>query len=983
MGKDTKFQHKKHSSPTSNKGIKSPVKSNKHGGMKKTFDKSPKGKYEGKKDNQNFQKRKFDAHRSSSGEGKKDNQNFKKRKFDANRSSGGSADKSPRKPKFNNDGKKEGGGFKKSFPKKEGTSSSSFKKSSSSSSSFHGKKGEKKVGTSTSSKSNPKFKPKPKTTKTDSSSSEKKKSSSSSSSKVSASSRKPYFQLVEKMKQLWNKIRDRSITDTQRTTILNNLLTSISNHIIDISLRHDASRIIQTIIQYGNDSQREIILKELLPKFYEISKAPYGHFTILKLITYCGNKTEFMKKIISGLKNHFVTLGVHVIGARIVETILSLYPSSLTKYCKAEFYGKNFILLTSECPSSLRQLMELLPNKRFSILDHMKDLISKFSLKGLFSFQYVQSLIWEYCEELIILEKECDHFLQSSKSATTAGSTSLAVTTSSTSTSNSVVPAFDYENAHKKLLSYQTELINTIVDNLSPFIDNTNGTKIGNKVVSYIINITTAKDRKKIIKNLKGKMLSSLLSSSSSYLSIIKLMSVTDDTINIQKTLCDEIKSLTIKLQYTPSGEIIPSSTFPSLYHIIQSKNGNKLLLYLFSYPKDYLNTDHYDKEILLELRSKTSKKDDLLRKKEYLLYFYSALDYVVNHYAETFLRNKDACKVIEGMIYCFYSKNLLENLARILCHQEPIIETPEGMMEIEEETEKEADVDAEADGDEAEEEEEGDEVDNDEMDVAEEGDEEGDDEEFVAERLSDYAEDEEGNHDEDDEKNEEDFNEMLAEADEDLKKSSGKKTNHDDNEDDEEAVMVDEAPIFPIEEDPTAHVLIKKILRFEAKLEETSNTSVVSNMSALSQFNSQQLKDHSHHQDDDQEMNSILSKIDRSLWKNGSSESNSSSVEYSIMGSKLLELLSENNYETLRSWMETNRCCYTLVELFRIPSLFHRMPTIFKELSESMSDIESVLSQHEGGKLLYKLYLCAVPPKETKKEKKETVKKTKGKSTK
>jgi pumilio family protein 6 len=944
MGKDTKFQNKKHSTSPSGKGIKGAVKSSKHGGMKRSFDKSPKGKNDNGKDS-----------------------TFKKRKFDASRSTG--FDKSPKKSKFNNDGKKEGGGFKKSFPskQKEGTTSNFKKSPSSSSSSFHGKrdkttfhgKKDKKEGGGTSSLSKFKAKPRPKTDASSTSSSERKKSlssSSSSKSTVSVSSRKPYFQLVEKMKQLWNKIRDRSVTDLQRTTILTNLLNSISNHIIDVSLRHDASRIIQTIIQYGNDSQREIILKELLPKFYEISKAPYGHFTILKLITYCGNKNEFMKKIITGLKSHFVTLGVHVIGARIVETILSLYPSHLTKYCKSEFYGKNFILLTSECPSSLKSLIESLPNKRFSILDHMKDLIMKFSLKGLFSFQYVQSLIWEYCEELIRLEKECDESLLAKNSSSSVVTTSV------------VMPAFDYENAHKKLLSYQTELINTIVDNLSPFIDQNNGTKIGNKVVAYIINITSAKDRKKIIKNLKGKVLTSLLSSSS-YLTIVKLISVTDDTINIQKTLLDDIKSLSIKLQYTPTGEIIPSSTFPSLYHIIQSKNGNKLLLYLLSYPKDYFNTDHYDKEMIVHLRSKTSKKDDFLRKKEYLLYFYSALEYVMNHYLETFLRNKDACKVIEGMIYTFNSKELLENLARVLCHQEPIIETPEGMMieaEEEEDVEKEEDDEevAGADGENGEEgaEEEGEEEDNGEMEVDDE-----DEEEFVAERLSDFVEEED-----DDANAGEDFNEMLAEADEDLKKSSGKKN---DDDDEEEAVVINETPSFPIEEDPTAHVLIKKILRFEAKLEENSSSFTAGDMStALSLFNSQQLQDHSHHQEDDQEMNSILLKIDRSLWKNDSS----------LMGSKLLELLSENDYEILRSWMTTNRCCYTLVELFRIPSLFPRMPAVFKELSEkNMGDIETVLSQHEGGKLLYKLYLSAIPSKETKKEKKETGKKTKGKNTK
>lgn len=141
------------------------------------------------------------------------------------------------------------------------------------------------------------------------------------------------------MKQLWNKIRERSVPTASRDALLANLLTGIQSHIVEITLRHDASRIIQTLIQFGNDNQRDVILTELLSKFYEIAKAPYGHFTILKMITY-GNKSEFMKKISQGLKSHFVSLGCHAIGARTVETVLQLYPTIYTKHLKAEFYGK-------------------------------------------------------------------------------------------------------------------------------------------------------------------------------------------------------------------------------------------------------------------------------------------------------------------------------------------------------------------------------------------------------------------------------------------------------------------------------------------------------------------------------------------------------------------------------------------------------------------------------------------------------------------
>ena len=108
---------------------------------------------------------------------------------------------------------------------------------------------------------------------------------------------------------------------------------------IKVTLRHDVSRIVQAILQFGTPLQRKIVLTELLGKLVEICKAPYGHFTVLKAITYC-NSFEEQKSIAVALTGHFVSLGTNVIGARTVESILQLFPVKLTRNLKAEFYGK-------------------------------------------------------------------------------------------------------------------------------------------------------------------------------------------------------------------------------------------------------------------------------------------------------------------------------------------------------------------------------------------------------------------------------------------------------------------------------------------------------------------------------------------------------------------------------------------------------------------------------------------------------------------
>ena len=50
-----------------------------------------------------------------------------------------------------------------------------------------------------------------------------------------------------------------------------------------VTLRHDASRIVESILQFGTEKQREKILTEIANKLFEIAKTPYGHFVVLKV----------------------------------------------------------------------------------------------------------------------------------------------------------------------------------------------------------------------------------------------------------------------------------------------------------------------------------------------------------------------------------------------------------------------------------------------------------------------------------------------------------------------------------------------------------------------------------------------------------------------------------------------------------------------------------------------------------------------------
>jgi pumilio family protein 6 len=116
------------------------------------------------------------------------------------------------------------------------------------------------------------------------------------------------------LKEQWNTFRDHCNAKSvdEKHDILNVILNEMKSRILQVTLRHDASRIVQCLLQFGNEDQRGAILNELLKKSADISKTPYGHFTILKAISYCTKKEE-QEAILKSLSGHFLSLGLLMI----------------------------------------------------------------------------------------------------------------------------------------------------------------------------------------------------------------------------------------------------------------------------------------------------------------------------------------------------------------------------------------------------------------------------------------------------------------------------------------------------------------------------------------------------------------------------------------------------------------------------------------------------------------------------------------------
>lgn len=81
---------------------------------------------------------------------------------------------------------------------------------------------------------------------------------------------KPNATLVQNLNQSWNKVRTKTIKPEERASIVNGMMQQLDKHLLEVTLRHDASRAVQSIIQFGTPAQRGRVLEAIQSKFSEV-----------------------------------------------------------------------------------------------------------------------------------------------------------------------------------------------------------------------------------------------------------------------------------------------------------------------------------------------------------------------------------------------------------------------------------------------------------------------------------------------------------------------------------------------------------------------------------------------------------------------------------------------------------------------------------------------------------------------------------------
>ncbi|KAN0024584.1 hypothetical protein ACTFIV_008992 [Dictyostelium citrinum] len=309
--------------------------------------------------------------------------------------------------------------------------------------------------------------------------------------------------LVRDLKILWVKIKEIKLSSEERATLIEQLTQKLKGNVLNVIVKHDASRVVQTLLKYGNETQREIVFTELKDHELTISKTQYGRFLILKLLKY--GTEEQRNTIIKQFYGKFVSMISHKESSSVVEYIFSEIASKLQKtHIIEEFYGPEYRLFKTEQPRTLDSIVETSPQKKESIITYLSSQLTKLlSSKGerLVQFSIVQTLLIEFFKHA--------------------------------SPDNCV------------------DMSETLGELLLPMIHS----KEGSQVAYYVISYATPKTRKAIVKSLKD-FIPKIASEEYGFLALVRLLDVTDDTQMIIKSVFNELIPVLPECSITKQGSL-------------------------------------------------------------------------------------------------------------------------------------------------------------------------------------------------------------------------------------------------------------------------------------------------------------------------------------------------------------------------------------------------------------------------------------------
>ncbi|WVZ61162.1 hypothetical protein U9M48_011077 [Paspalum notatum var. saurae] len=333
--------------------------------------------------------------------------------------------------------------------------------------------------------------------------------------------RKPYYSAEKELTKLWEKMRCHDVSKEERSKVVTEAIRKMDGKYMDMVGSHVTARVLQTCVKWCSQSERDAIFDSLQPHLLTLSRKKYAVFLVKKLIELA-TKKQFAG-FISSLHGHVFKLLSHTIGAAVVDYAFLRATQPQKRQLLLELYSTELQLfkdLTVQSSFSLLETISKLELQKSSVLQYMTIVIQKILEKGNVEYSIVHTAILEY---FTIADKtSASDVIHQLIPLLTQGASIID------GDEQSMDPELPKKTKAKKKRSSE------------PLIVRIMRTREGLKLGISCLKHGSAKERKKIIKSLKGHIMKLALNDFGC-LFLISIVSIVDDTKLVSKIVIREL----------------------------------------------------------------------------------------------------------------------------------------------------------------------------------------------------------------------------------------------------------------------------------------------------------------------------------------------------------------------------------------------------------------------------------------------------------
>lgn len=307
-----------------------------------------------------------------------------------------------------------------------------------------------------------------------------------------------------------------------------------------LSLSPDRARIIQTLLKKAPQNIKTEIAEKVIPHITDVALSKYGKFCVSRLMLYCGK--DIRAKAVNGLLSHIVKLTTHNFSSSLIDAIYLNHATPDQKlFMKQEFYSDLYKNDKNRNVKTLKDTWFGSEMLRNGILNSTKLNLLKIASKNLVDNSLVHAVLLEFIEEAAELER------------------------------NEIITAF------------------------IPHLAAIASTKQGSRAAALCYLYSVAKDRRAILKSIKGHV-TILCTHEHGHLLVLEILNSTDDTQNIKKTVFAAILA--------------------EIETIVSNEYGRRVVLFVVAPTKDFFHPKVLE-DLDADLKLGTQKKDLDIRRKE------------------------------------------------------------------------------------------------------------------------------------------------------------------------------------------------------------------------------------------------------------------------------------------------------------------------------------------------------------------------------